>query len=419
MTIESVDGSGAGQAPLMSRSFRPETLDGLAETIAACAAQGDAIYPRGGGTAFDCGGVPDRLGVVVETTGLARVVDYPAGDMTITVEAGITLAALRTTLAEFGQRLPLDAPHAEKATVGGLIACNHGGPRRYGAGRPRDMVLGVAFVTSDGELVRGGGRVVKNVAGYDFPRLLTGSLGTLGVIAELTLKVRPIPEASAIAWAAYDRIEDAASALDRLNLSRTRPMAVELLDRRALRRLARLGAAAPESDWALAVGYEDNRAAVDWQLDATRSELGGRFDAARDERAASTWSALNELTDGPESPVLLRANVRPSAVAGLARHFVESGFAVQAHAANGIVRAFDPPDPSSVSDLEAAVQAARSVAVAAAGNLVVERCRPGEHERLRVWGSPRSDWELMRRVRGALDPRGLMNPGRMFATIPR
>src|SRR6185312_5868323 len=121
---------------------------------------------------------------------------YPAADMTITVEAGITLAALGAVLAEQHQRLQIDAPDPDRATLGGVFATNTRGPRSFGLGRPRDQIIGVAFVTSDGELVKGGGRVVKNVAGYDFPRLLTGSLGTLGIIAQMTLKVRPMPEAS-------------------------------------------------------------------------------------------------------------------------------------------------------------------------------------------------------------------------------
>ena len=101
------------------------------------------------------------------------------------------------------QRLLVDAPFPDRATLGGIYATNTSGPRRFGAGRPRDQIIGVSFVTSEGVVVKGGGRVVKNVAGYDFPKLLTGSLGTLGIITQLTLKVRPIPEKSAIAWVCF------------------------------------------------------------------------------------------------------------------------------------------------------------------------------------------------------------------------
>src|SRR5438270_486132 len=150
--------------------------------------------------------------------------------MTVTVEAGVTISALQAVLATEGQRLLIDAPAPDCATIGGVLATNTSGPRRFGAGRPRDQIIGVSFVTSDGALVKGGGRVVKNVAGYDFPRLLTGSLGTLGAICQLTLKVRPIPEASALVWVPFTTAESLAPAIEKLNTSGTRPTALDLLN---------------------------------------------------------------------------------------------------------------------------------------------------------------------------------------------
>src|SRR5262245_50095288 len=169
-----------GDGRCASTLERPESLDALREAIARSAQKGLAIYAQGGRSALDYGGVPALPGVALDTTALNQVIDYPAADMTITVQAGITVSRLQSLLAEQNQRLPLDVPQSERATLGGLYATNVTGPRRFGAGRPRDMILGVSFVTSAGEDVKGGGRVVKNVAGYDFPRLLTGSMGTLG-----------------------------------------------------------------------------------------------------------------------------------------------------------------------------------------------------------------------------------------------
>ena len=124
----------------------------------------------------------------------------------------------------------VDAPDADRATLGGIYATNTSGPLRYAAGRPRDQIIGVSFVTSEAVVVKGGGRVVKNVAGYDFPKLLTGSMGTLGIITQLTLKVRPIPEASAIVWVPFWNPKSLADTLDELNKSATRPVALELLN---------------------------------------------------------------------------------------------------------------------------------------------------------------------------------------------
>src|SRR5262249_18731414 len=162
---------------------------------------------------------------------------YPFADMTITVQAGMTLSALRAILAEQHQRVLIDAPDPDRATLGGIYATNTAGPRRYGAGRPRDQIIGVSFVTSDGNIVKGGGRVVKNVAGYDFPKLLTGSMGPLGIISQVTLKVRPIPEASVIAWVPFAAPTRLAAALDQLNTSGTRPIALDLLNHSGARQV--------------------------------------------------------------------------------------------------------------------------------------------------------------------------------------
>ncbi len=217
---------------------RPSTLENLGDVVARRVREGHAIYPQGGATALDYGGVPARPGVAVDLRGLDRVVDYPAADMTITIESGITLDRLRKTLAEQGQRLVLEAPQSSRATLGGIFATNASGPRRFGLGRPRDQIIGIRFVDARGESIKGGGRVVKNVAGYDLPRLLTGSMGTLGIIAEMTLKVRPLPEASALAWCRFHRLLDAAQAVDRLNTSNTRPVAIELMNGPAASRIA-------------------------------------------------------------------------------------------------------------------------------------------------------------------------------------
>ncbi len=139
------------------------------------------------------------------------MIEYPAADMTITVEAGITLAALQDVLASQNQRLLIDAPHPDRATLGGIFATNTCGPRRFGHGRPRDQIIGVGFVTADGEFVKGGGRVVKNVAGYDFPRLLTGSMGTLGILDRADAQGPPDARSLDLVWVPFANPETIAA----------------------------------------------------------------------------------------------------------------------------------------------------------------------------------------------------------------
>ncbi len=228
-------GVALGDGRLAHEELRPADTSALCQTVREQVALQAAIYPQGGKTALDYGGTPGRPGVAISTTSISRLIDYPHADMTITIEAGMTLSTLSGILGGQQQRLLVDAPFPDRATLGGIYATNTSGPRRYGAGRPRDQIIGVSFVTSEGAVVKGGGRVVKNVAGYDLPKLLTGSMGTLGIITQLTLKVRPTPERSVIAWARFRNLQAVSEALERLNVSGTRPIAVELLNATAAR----------------------------------------------------------------------------------------------------------------------------------------------------------------------------------------
>lgn len=405
-----------GDGAIATATESPANLDALRQAVVRHAESGQAIYPQGGRTALDYGEPPRRPGVAIQTTGLARVIDYPAADMTITIEAGMTLAALQEVLAAEGQRLPLDAPQPEKATLGGIYATNTSGPRRFRAGRPRDMIIGIGFVTADGERIKGGGRVVKNVAGYDFPKLLTGSLGTLGIIAELTLTVRPKPEASAIAWIGLDRAEDADLVLERLNTSRTRPIALELLNRKAAEVIG--GDRLPASDWVIVVGLEDNAASVHWQIEAIGTEVQpGRLEVVEGVEAEPFWKALAEFPAAEPGPLSLVANVRPSTVVELATQLDGGCWAIQAHAGNGIVRAHRLGEGVGLVEMVPIVNDLRHHAVESGGDLVLSRCPTAWKERLRVWGEPRGDWPLMEKIKAALDPAEVMNPGRFVGTI--
>ena len=161
--------------------------------------------------------------------GLRRIVDYPARDMTVTVEAGIPLDLLSAALAKEKQRLPIDLPDAHRATLGGIIATNTSGARRYAHGTLRDYVIGISAVDGRGTPFHGGGRVVKNVAGYDFCKLLTGSLGTLGMITQVTLRVKPIPEVSRFVTCRPRNWETAERLLEGLVTTQVTPAAIELL----------------------------------------------------------------------------------------------------------------------------------------------------------------------------------------------
>jgi glycolate oxidase FAD binding subunit len=396
--------------------FRPQQTAELCEVVREQVALGHAIYPQGGQTALDYGGIPRRPGAAIETTALDQVIDYPHADMTITVSAGITLSGLREILARQGQRLLIDAPFPNAATLGGIYATNTTGSRRFGAGRPRDQIIGVSFVTSEGVVVKGGGRVVKNVAGYDFPKLLTGSLGTLGIITQVTVKVRPIPEASAIAWVPFTERARVVEALDRLNTSGTRPVAVDLLNREAGSRVG-AGESLPTADRILVIGYEDNAHSVRWQINRLRNELPGSDFAVIDgQRASSLWDAFSQFQALELGPISFVANLKPSQLPSFVDQVDPERWSIQAHAGNGIVRAHARGD-WTLETAASQVGFHRQSAQNSGGDLVLARCPTEWKERLQVWGSGRADWSIAARVNRALDPHGAMNPGRFVGTI--
>ena len=172
-------------------SMRPTTIEELSEQLAGSAGAGDSIEIGGGLTKRSMGAASASADRLISTAGLDRVLQYEPADLTISVEAGIRLADLNRTLAEQGQFLPLDPPFAQNATIGGTLACDGSGPRRRRYGTARDMVIGMTFLTADGKSISSGGMVVKNVTGLDMAKLMIGSMGTLGVIATVNLKVTP------------------------------------------------------------------------------------------------------------------------------------------------------------------------------------------------------------------------------------
>jgi glycolate oxidase FAD binding subunit len=414
---DSAEGGTLGDGRHALATLRPDSAEELCGIVRDRVSMGHAIYPQGGRTALDYGGVPRRPGVAIGMTGISRLIDYPFADMTITVEAGMTLRALQGILAEKSQRALVEAPQPEMATLGGIYATNTSGPRRFALGRPRDPIIGVSFVTSEGVVVKGGGRVVKNVAGYDFPKLLTGSMGTLGMITQLTLKVRPIPEASAIAWVPFWNPKSLADALDQLNTSGTRPVAVDVLNGSGARTIGQ-GLGLPTGQGILAIGYEDNAVSVRWQIDRLKSELGRNEDIAILEGPDSQplWTALTEFQAARIGPVSFVANLRPSSVASFVGALDPERWSVQAHAGNGIVRAHALGE-WTLEGIGRQISSFRAMATREGGNLILSRCPTAWKESLHVWGDPRPDWAIAERVKAALDPHAAMNPGRFVGRI--
>jgi glycolate oxidase FAD binding subunit len=398
---------------------RPQSVAELGDLVRRAADERQALYPVGGGTMLDLGLPPSRPGWVVDVRSLNRVIDYPARDMTITVQAGVTIAELQRVLAAENQRLPVDVPRADRATLGGALAANVSGPRRYGFGTLRDYVLGISTVNDEGHEVKAGGRVVKNVAGYDLCKLHIGALGTLGVITQVTLKVRPIPDAQALLALGCDAA-GLGPLLDLLHASRIRPACLDALNAAAARAVARAAnVVLPEAPWVVVIGFEDNTEAVNWQVRRLLHEVlpiaARGLEARAGGASVSLWNALVEAGDHAEVCLSFKANLLPGSVASFCIRAAEASDEVRlyAHAGSGIVRGSLGGD-LTLAHIQEMLTGLQDAASAAQGNLILPRC-PTEWKRsLPVWGRPRGDAALMREVKSKLDPNGLFNPGRFI-----
>jgi glycolate oxidase FAD binding subunit len=397
---------------------RPASVEELGEIVRSASAEGTAVYPFGGQTQLGLGNPPIKAGLAVDVRGLDRVIDFPARDMTITVQAGIGVDRLQRLIAAENLRLPIDVPQAERATLGGILATNVSGPRRLGYGTLRDYVIGISAINDEGNEFKAGGRVVKNVAGYDICKLLVGSLGTLGIISQVTLKLRPLAEEQALLTLGCnpDGLE---AMLAGLHATRTRPVCVELLNRLAAEAVFhRVAMSVPASAWTLVVGYEGNEEAVRWQVQQLVMEVGAasHLEARVGFPAQPLWAALTECAGGAEAAMSFKANVLPSTVADFCRAADRDPDRpiLQAHAGSGIVRGHW----ADVTETRAAELRAvwRAQAERGQGSVVVERCPSAWKRSIPVWDAVPDGW-LMRTIKEKFDPRRTFNPGRFVEGI--
>jgi glycolate oxidase FAD binding subunit len=413
VTPDTITIDGVGPMPLVRPASAAEVAE-VAEVVRRAAAEGTAVYPVGGGTMLDYGLPPARPGLAVDLKALDKVIDFPARDMTITVEAGITIAKLDEIVRAEGLHLPIDVPEPERATLGGAIACNVSGPRRYGYGTFRDYVLGITTVNDRGELVSAGGRVVKNVAGYDLMKLHTGALGTLGIITQVTLRLKPAPEKVGVVSISFET-KDLKKALECLHVTTTRPSWLFL----SSTLMPGDDWPSPEDRWlwSFLAGFEGQSNTVAWQVSCLQKEFQqAKFSKCcvdLGETAPNWLPRIHRLVWFAR----FRASLEGSKVAEfctLAGSFDEFTVinavpeAGQVHF--GLFDHSDWPLAKAIERLLTLSQCAAS----RRGNVVIERCPTEWKKSLPIWGLPPTDLALQKAVKRALDPKNILNPGRFI-----
>jgi glycolate oxidase FAD binding subunit len=379
-----------------STTLRPDDLRSLRDALLDTAG---TVAIAGAGTAGDWAGRLEPVDAVLDTTGLSGVITHNPGDMTVSVRAGTPLRALVDELAPHGQHVSFDAARvADGATVGGLIATGDAGPAALVFGSLRDLVIGVTVVLSDGTVARSGGHVIKNVAGYDLAKLLHGSYGTLGVIAEVVLRLHPVAKRTAT-LAVDCSLADATELAERVLGGPYEPAALEWMSKDA------------RGDGALLLRIEGTEAAVSARLKRLREVLGFSArevaDTATDPSCPGTddpWTRHAALVRGTPDHAVLRVGAAPSKLPGLLTDLPPG--TVTAGLGTGVATV--TMDPEAVADAHALVHTA--------GGTSVLRARPSGSN-APAWGPPPSGVAVLRALKAELDPRGRLGPGR-FAPWP-
>ena len=408
--------------------IRPESREAVAEVLAWANAEGLKVSPRGGGTQTGLGNAAAGLDVVLDLTRLDRVLDYEPADLTATVEAGITLQAFQRELAQGGKMAALEAPLRDRATIGGIISVNASGPLRRSYGLPRDSLIGIAVVGADGTETRAGGRVVKNVTGYDLNKLYAGSLGSLGVIVEASFKLAALPAESGAVAGRFDSVEAAGRPADELLQRVYGPQGIHVLNGTAARRLSGTAGFDAIGSGVAVIAYAFGQArAVERVLSQSaqllREHGGSDVTVLPRPEAAELLREHTDLGWRPDDMprLAVKLNLPPASVAAaLSRLWkldVPEQPAILADPGFGTLRLLWWEGDDDAERDAPTVRGLREMAVSLGGSAVVEHCPVGLKTRIDVWGDFPNEVEIMRRIKHNLDPGGILNPGRCMGKI--
>jgi glycolate oxidase FAD binding subunit len=396
----------------------PRDIDELSEMMRLASGERWRVIPAGAGTWLEMGAKPARFDLIVSTAKMNRTLEYEPADLTATVEAGIPLAAFNRMAAEDRQFIPLDPFGDERSTIGGVVATASSGPLRCAYGTPRDWLIGVAVVHADGRITRAGGKVVKNVAGYDLCKLYTGSFGTLAVIAETSFKLRALPSCEKTVVFYSRDAESLCSLVARIADSDVQPAAMELI--------SPYDEDSPPLDaehFALVLKFLNEIEALDWQIEeAARIGSGFRHTTLGEADATEFWRAYRDGETSPQAEFILRLSAPPSDLNSL---IADANRALpparlRAHGANGVVRLHGDAswlDGPKIEERLRELAEMRRMAQARGGQMLILRAPDEIKNRIDVWGEVGPAESLMRALKEKFDPHRILNPGRFVAGI--
>jgi glycolate oxidase FAD binding subunit len=415
-----------------SAAVRPGSREQIAEIIRFARAEKLAIVPCGARTKLSIGAPPRQYDLALDMIGLDRVIAYDPGDMTLRVESGIPLERIESVLAEHHQFLPLVVPFMERATAGGTIASGVDSPLRQFYGTARDFVLGIEFVIGDGALAKSGGRVVKNVSGYDLHKLMIGALGTLGVLTRINFRTFPLPASTRTIVATFDAAARAVELRHAVARSPLRPLALEIVSPRAAEILDGRGLALNRS-WSVIASFAGTAKVLERcarDLRQMAEQAGATALTTREGQgplaaSAGTHEFVPAAMASSPGATILKLSVLPTkmrAIVDAAARAADAAALCWAALARGlgvIYFGLLPPGRNEETLVRVSRVANEIIAqcVALGGNSTIPWCPAGWKATLPIWGPERDDFLQMRGLKKVFDPHDILSPGRFMGGI--
>jgi len=423
----------AVDAAVPGAAVRPESAEQAAEIVRFAAAEELAVIPVGACSKLGLGQPPARYDLALDLTRLGQIAHYDPGDLTLSVDAGMSVARLAEQLAQHNQFVPLEAPWWERATVGGTVAAGVDSPLRQFYGTTRDFIIGAEFVTAAGALAKSGGRVVKNVTGYDLHKLAVGSLGTLVALTRVNFRTFPLPPLRRAFLASFAQPGGAMELRKRIATSPLTPASLEIISPEAGRGISAADAPVDGGLWHVLTGFEGTETVVArYERDLARlAEAAG---AAQGRVVGETgWTVLRaRLREGiplllaaSPAPLVCKVSVLPGRFAEVfegmrtvaGKLSLESAIVARGTGAVYFALLPDRADEDALARLAGCAAAVFEIANETGGYATIPWCPVALKNKVSVWGTPRADFALMRRVKDAFDPAGLFAPGRFAGGI--
>lgn len=407
----------------------PHSFDQVAEVMKLAFSENIKVFPWGGGTSRGPGLPPEQYDLVINLQKLDRVIEFVPDDLTCSVQSGITLHELNHILSEKDLFVPLDPPLSRQATIGGITAANMSGPLRLHYGNVKDQILGMQLISSDGTVVKSGGKVVKNVAGYDVHKLFIGSIGTLGIINQINFKLLPVPALKKTVVLGFDSIPSAIEITKLLLDSFVIPEFLVLCCKGTLKVLAEKShLSIPDQTTGLIIGVDNHPENTQWQIEEIQRLVGGTslqcMYVVENEQQNVLRRSFRDYPETFNSELIVRVTFLLSHYPELYQQqkklqeklhhpaylLVNPGYGVMHLIYDSINRLDEKEKDAYVDFLSELVDLTEKMQ----GSLLLEKAPLWVKNRIPVWGKQREDFLLMHAIKKELDPHNIMSPGRFM-----